>query len=138
MISSIRLQNFRIFKDSSFDFGEQVNIIVGPNACGKTSLIEGVLVNLTGSSYRVKDPLLVREGEEWFRVDIVSNSINRVIKYQEGVKTFEIEENKYKRLSSNTKEPVVLFEPNILNMLTSSPEGRRSYIDNILKQVDAT
>ena len=136
MIYSIRLQNFRLFKDRQFEFNEQVNIIVGPNACGKTSLIEGILVNLTGSSYRVKDPMLVKENESWFRLDIETDRNIRVLKYENNLKTFDIDENKYKRLPSSMKDPVVLFEPNILNMLTSSPDGRRSYLDNLLKQID--
>jgi DNA replication and repair protein RecF len=44
-ISSIRLQNFRSYTlDESFEFEPGVNIIVGPNASGKTNLLEAVLV----------------------------------------------------------------------------------------------
>ena len=44
MIQSLRLQNFRSYGDESFEFGTGVNIIVGPNASGKTNLLEAVLI----------------------------------------------------------------------------------------------
>ncbi|PIZ62412.1 DNA replication/repair protein RecF, partial [Candidatus Saccharibacteria bacterium CG_4_10_14_0_2_um_filter_52_9] len=40
MITDLRLQNFRSYKDSSFELSPGVNIIVGPNASGKTNLLE--------------------------------------------------------------------------------------------------
>jgi DNA replication and repair protein RecF len=45
MIADIQLQNFRSYKNDSFEFSSGVNIIVGPNASGKTNLLEAVLVN---------------------------------------------------------------------------------------------
>lgn len=137
MIQKIRVQNFRIFRDKQFDFDEQVNIIVGPNACGKTSLLESILFNLTGSSYRAKDKNLINEQSEWFRIESRIDNSPRIVKLTNlNDKIFEIDENKYKRLPTNLKEPVVLFEPNNLIMLTSSPDSRRNYLDNLLKQID--
>ena len=137
MIESIRVQNYRIFKDRRFDFDKQVNIVVGPNACGKTSLLEAILVSLVGSSYRAKEKDLISKGNDWLRIESKNDGLDRIIKFTNtNEKTYELENNKYKRLSSNLKEPVVLFEPNNLIMLTSSPDTRRSYLDNLLKQID--
>jgi DNA replication and repair protein RecF len=69
MISSIRLQNFRSYTDSSFEFEPGVNIIVGPNASGKTNLLEAVMVLARGSSYRARDLELVHHGKPWARLD---------------------------------------------------------------------
>jgi DNA replication and repair protein RecF len=60
MITSIRLQNFRSYADESFEFEPGVNIIVGPNASGKTNLLEAVLVLARGTSYRAKDYELIQ------------------------------------------------------------------------------
>ena len=137
MISSIRVQNFRIFKDRAFNFDEQVNIIVGQNARGKTSLLEAILVSLSGGSYRAKDKDLISKGSEWLRIESVYDGLDRIVKFtSNNEKIFEIEDNKYKRLPTASKEPLVLFEPNNLIMLTSSPDSRRSYLDNLLKQID--
>jgi DNA replication and repair protein RecF len=137
MISSIRVQNFRIFKDRKFDFDEQVNIIVGQNAKGKTSLLEAILVNLNGSSYRAKDKDLIIKGSDWLRIESVYDGLDRIVKFTlNNDKIFEIANDKFKRLPASAKEPIVLFEPNNLIMLTSSPDSRRSYLDNLLKQID--
>jgi energy-coupling factor transporter ATP-binding protein EcfA2 len=44
VITDLRLQNFRSYRDASFEMGPGVNIIVGPNASGKTNLLEAVAV----------------------------------------------------------------------------------------------
>ena len=68
MISDVRLQNFRSYADATFEFEPGVNIVVGPNASGKTNLLEAILVLCRGSSYRGNDQLLAH-GSEWARVD---------------------------------------------------------------------
>ena len=55
MITTIRLQNFRSYADAVFEFEPGVNIVVGPNASGKTNLLEAVMVLARGSSYRARD-----------------------------------------------------------------------------------
>ena len=74
MITDLRLQNFRSYKDASFEMSKGVNIIVGPNASGKTNLLEAVLVLARGSSYRVRDQELVRFDQDWARLDSHNNS----------------------------------------------------------------
>src|SRR6476646_11876366 len=69
MITDLRLQHFRSYADSSFEFGPGVNIIVGPNGSGKTNLLEAILVVARGSSYRVADLDLLQFGEPWLRLD---------------------------------------------------------------------
>lgn len=50
-ISSLRLQNFRSYKDASFEFNEGVNIIIGPNASGKTNMLEGLVYVAIGGPF---------------------------------------------------------------------------------------
>ena len=50
MIQDIRLQHFRSYIDDSFEFSPAFNIIVGPNASGKTNLLEAILVVARGGS----------------------------------------------------------------------------------------
>ena len=69
MISNIRLQNFRSYTDDSFEFEPGVNIVVGPNASGKTNLLEAVLVLARGSSYKAKDVELIKFDKPWARLD---------------------------------------------------------------------
>jgi len=139
MLTNLRLQNFRSYKDARFAFGPGVNIIVGPNASGKTNLLEAVLVVAQGSSYRVKDPELVHFNSDWTRLDADLDEGNRIIKLQtvgpEKVsKTFEIDGQQLARLTTVRTLPVVLFEPNHLLLLNSSPDLRRAFLDDLLEQ----
>ena len=139
-ITSIRLQNFRSYVDDSFELSTGVNIIVGPNASGKTNLLEAVLVLARGGSYRAKDAELVRYEAPWARLDACNDDGSvRTAKLQynpSGVCkiSFIIEEKTYLRLSSQKSLPVVLVEPNHLLMLSGSPDLRRSYTDDLLEQ----
>lgn len=138
MITDLRLQHFRSYSDESFEFNPGVNIIVGPNASGKTNLLEAILVLARGGSYRVKDSELVEFNQPWARLDAhLSSGGERTFKLtQEPTqsKVFEIESKPYRRLSLTHTLPVVLFEPNHLQMLHGSPELRRSYLDDLLEQ----
>jgi DNA replication and repair protein RecF len=141
MITDLRIQQFRSYGDNSFELNRGVNIIVGPNASGKTNLLEAVLVLASGSSYRAGDAELVRHKRAWARLDSHSqNSSTRTVKIAAGpkpAKTFEIDGKEYKRLSLAHSLPAVLFEPNHLLLFTGGPEKRRDYLDSLLEQTIA-
>lgn len=139
MIADLRLQQFRSYRDSSFEFGPGVNIIVGPNGSGKTNLLEAILVLAHGSSYRVNDTELIGFGSDWFRLDahLEPGDRLRTVKLQttpRQSKTYELEGKNYQRLTLQHILPVVLFEPNHLQLLHGAPELRRNYLDDILEQ----
>lgn len=135
-ITDLRLQNFRSYKDASFEIGSSVNIVVGPNASGKTNLLEAVLVIARGSSYRVKDTELIHHGSDWTRLDADFPGDKRTVKLmrQSGSKSFEIDGRQFQRLTQQHTLPVVLFEPNHLLLLTGSPDLRRAFLDDLLEQ----
>src|SRR5471030_2602630 len=104
MIKSIRLQQFRSYGDVSFDFSPSVNIIVGPNASGKTNLLEAILVVARGSSYRAKDSELVAFSESWARLEAhdPEDGTRLVLVEQQGErarKQFKINDTSLQRLS---------------------------------------
>ncbi len=140
-LNSIRLQNFRSYKDESFEFSSGVNIVVGPNASGKTNLLEAVLVACTGRSYRAKDHELVGFDCPWARVDVLVADEPRVVKLVSRTplvveKTISVGANSYKRLSHSKTIPVVVFEPQHLLLLSGSPELRRAFIDDLLERLN--
>ncbi|NDC94342.1 ATP-binding cassette domain-containing protein [bacterium] len=53
MFSTLRLQNYRIHRDSQYEFNPSaVTIVVGPNGSGKTSIVEALYMACSGSSYK--------------------------------------------------------------------------------------
>lgn len=133
VIGGLRLQHFRSYDDSRFTFSPGVNIIVGPNASGKTNLLEAILVVARGGSYRAKDAELLGFNADWARLD----TDNRTVKLETipgFKKSFIIDGQPLSRLSLQKTIPVVVFEPNHLQLLHGSPELRRSYLDDVLEQ----
>ena len=139
MIQSLRLQHFRSYSDDSFEFDPGVNIIVGPNASGKTNLLEALLVLARGSSYRVHDAELLKHGAPWARLDALLDGLERTVKLTSDAsgfeKTYELAGRIFKRLSLERTIPAVLFEPDHLDLLSGPPDIRRSYLDELLAQV---
>lgn len=138
MIQSIRLQNFRSYTDESFEFEPGVNIIVGPNGSGKTNLLEAILASAIGTSYRVSDEDLIQFKKEWARIDVSNNGVPRTLKISiengRSIKSYIFDDKPYKILNHNHIVPVVLFEPNHLQLLHGQPDQRRQYLDNLLEQ----
>lgn len=139
MITGLRLQKFRSYDDASFEFVSGVNIIVGPNASGKTNLLEALLVIARGSSYRARDKDMVRKGKPWARLDSRDEAGTRTVRIvlePDQEKTYDINGKSFKRLSLSNSLPLVLFEPENLRLLSGSPERRRDYLDDLLEQTD--
>lgn len=138
MISSIRLQNFRSYRDQSFEFGNGVNIVIGPNASGKTNLLEAVLVLCRGSSYRGRDSELLKVGAAWSRLDGNFGGSTRTLKIEAHenslAKTYLFDDKVYKRLGLDKTVPVVYFEPNSLQVISRGPDQRRDYFDDLLER----
>jgi len=138
MITDLRLRDFRSYRDSSFELSPGVNIVVGPNASGKTNLLEAILVLALGRSYRAHDNELVRYNQPWARLDAdLAEGGQRVIKLTvrpQASKTFDIGGKQYTRLTRDRSLPLVLFEPDHLRLLSGGPERRRDYLDDLLEQ----
>jgi DNA replication and repair protein RecF len=138
MITDLRLQHFRSFRDGSFELSPGVNIVVGPNASGKTNLLEAILVLARGSSYRARDSELVQFGRPWARLYGHSEKSGRrtvkIVREPEPGKQYELDGKVFKRLSLQHSLPVVLFEPNHLRLFGGGPERRRDYLDDLLEQ----
>lgn len=142
MITDLRLQNFRSYKDTTVEFGAGVNIIVGPNASGKTNMLEAVLVLCRGSSYRAPDRELIAHNHAWARLDGHALEQERTVKLQAQDEATKKEHviggTTFKRLPLLRSVPVVVFEPNHLQLLTESPELRRNFLDDVIEQTIPT
>ena len=113
MLNKLRLQNFRSYKDQTFEFNRSINTIVGPNASGKTNLLEAVLVVCRGNSYRAKDNELISFNRPWTRLDAELANSHRTVKIvaePRPEKSLEVDKKLYKRIGLEQTLPVVLFE----------------------------
>ncbi len=71
LITNLKLQNFRNYKELNLDFNNDINIIYGNNAQGKTNILEAIFLTSIGKSFRTnKDRELIKFGEEFSKVEI--------------------------------------------------------------------
>jgi DNA replication and repair protein RecF len=54
IISKLNLQNFRNYKKVQFDFSEGTTVITGPNASGKSNILEAIYLLSTGKSFHAR------------------------------------------------------------------------------------
>ncbi len=136
-ISSLHVQQFRSYESFAVELVPSVNIVVGPNAGGKTNLLEAVLLASGLGSYRATWEDVVKHGHEWSRVDMRVGEQQRTLKlqyiHQKLHKSFLLNEKEKKRLAFDDVLPVVLFEPEHMRLLTGSPSLRRDFLDDVLE-----
>lgn len=138
-INSINIENYRNIEKLSLDF-DDVNIIYGENAQGKTNLIEAIYLFTGAKSFRsVRDKELVKFGSEYSKLNISFENNNRsqnaelIIK---GKRTATLNGVKKKSPTSLGDElKAVIFSPVHLSMIKDGPLERRKFIDNALCQL---
>ena len=141
ILKTLRVQNFRTHSDFILEIGEKSTLISGANGSGKTSLLEAIYFALQGTSFRSSDKEILRnDGSSWFRIDLKDSkdSLRTIIfnnAVQKSKKQFLVDGNKKTRLSANLRIPVVLFEPDDLQLLSGSPTRRRNFLDYFLSQI---
>jgi len=141
ILKTLRVQNFRTHSDFILEIGEKSTLISGANGSGKTSLLEAIYFALQGTSFRSSDKEILRnDGSSWFRIDLKDSkdSLRTIIfnnAVQKSKKQFLVDGNKKARLSANLRIPVVLFEPDDLQLLSGSPTRRRNFLDYFLSQI---
>lgn len=140
MLSRLTLKYFRSHQAAEFHFSPGVSVIVGKNGAGKTNILESVLVLSLGKSYRASDTELIQYESGVAVVEGVFSHKKRSVKLQKQSenrvdKLFTIQEKKLKRLSFQQTIPVVLFEPDFMQIISRGPEVRRDYFDSVLSRL---
>ncbi len=152
-ISKIRLTNFRNFKNKIFEFSPKITVIVGPNASGKTNILESLFLLSTGKSFHAKiEEEMVEYSSDIARVKGITSSTSTTgleIVLTRGlidIGTDRPEKVARKKLLVNGISKrlidfagnfkVALFGPWDLDLVTESPSVRRKFLDYVLSQVD--
>ncbi len=137
MISSIKLKNFRSYSSATFEFSNKTNIILGKNGAGKTNILEAILFLAVGKSYRASDNDLITYNQTTSQIEGVFNDRKRTIKTDtEKNKIITVNNSNYKRMQFAQTIPVVLFEPEFMQILSRGPDMRRDYFDALLARIN--
>jgi DNA replication and repair protein RecF len=149
ILKTLSLKNFRNYQSAEFTFSPQTTLVVGPNAVGKTNLLEAVYFLATGKSFRagydretikngeafagIKGLKGIKEGgDEGLEITILANENGE----NTSSKRFKVNGVK-KRMSDFVGNlRAVYFGPEEILLVTGSPSRRRKYLDAVLCQVD--
>ncbi len=140
-IRELRIANVRSYELFTAEFDPELTLILGKNGTGKTTLLEGIYYILHGTSFRGRDREMIAHDST--RATIVLSDVDgneRRGDLQQTAedkikKTFKVDGRTSARLLARHRQPVVLFEPDELRLLSSSPERRRNFIDGILSRL---
>ncbi|MBR1802139.1 DNA replication and repair protein RecF [Candidatus Saccharibacteria bacterium] len=142
VIKSIKLKNFRCHEEFDFEFKKKTSVIVGENGSGKTSVLEAIYEVLRGKSFRATDGDILKRESDFYRVEVKFSNGERVVvlfgdsESGEKKKQFLVGDKKTARLPKKNRYPVVLFLPDDLHLVSSSPTRKRDFFDRILSEID--
>ena len=162
MLSKLVLQNFRSYSRETFEFSSNATLFVGPNAVGKTNILEAIYYLATGKSLRASEEKeVIRDGETVGRViGEIGPSTELRVKGIREVGDAELEIiwdnrpdsakatggqgrfHKLYKVNGVGKRQVdfvghllaVLFQPTDIEIVIGTPSTRRHYLDSVLSQ----
>ena len=146
LLQKLVLQNFRNRDDDTFDFSPHLTIFLGENARGKTNLLEAIYFLINGSGFResreeellcigknqanVEGRFIMGNGKRDFKIHITK---------RDGIveKIYFLERTRKKHaqyMMDQTK--AILFAPEHIEIINSSPDIRRAYFNKFISYYD--
>ncbi len=158
-LHKIYFKNFRLFQELLLEFEQQVTTLQAPNAKGKSTIIEGIHLLSTGSSFRAgKADEMIYFGKDLGRVRAkIYSNISALDSDLEGLDELELSvlltrgelngrrtRKQLFSVNSNRKRKkdfvgnllTVVFRPEDMRLVEGSPSRRRDYLNDPLRLTD--
>lgn len=136
------MKNYRNYDELILDFNDNLNIIIGDNAQGKTNLLESIYVlAVTKSFLSINDKNLIMFDS---RYSLVKGSLNNNTSFDElevliseAGKIVKINRKEIKKLSDYiSKLNVIIFSSDSIRIFKDSPMSRRKYFNIQISQIN--
>lgn len=139
-IKKIKLKNFRNYAEQEIELNENINIIYGNNAQGKTNIVEAIFLCAMGKSFRdKKDKDLIKFNELSSKITIFYEKKDRAGKIDVEIndkKTFFVNDIKQDRVSDIIgKINVIIFTPDDIEIIKEGPQRRRKFLDMMISSL---
>jgi DNA replication and repair protein RecF len=145
LLARLTLSNFRNYSELDLEPAAGLNVFVGPNAQGKSNLLEGIAMLGTGKSFRTShDGDTVRKGSDLAaiygeaalragRVELACT----IEKSSRGTrKSYTVNRSNVRYASYLGKIRVVTFVPADLQLASGTPGTRRAFLNSALSQTE--
>jgi len=137
-VTQLQLRNFRSYESFELEPDPQLTVIVGPNAVGKTNVIEALQLLTAAESFRRPQwGEIIRWGEEAAFASLTAQGDGRLL---ETTVEIGIAGKREYRVNGKIKRrvvdvagilPCVLFTPEDLRLVKDSAERRRTALDSL-------
>lgn len=140
-ITNLQIKNIRNYPSLDLAVTSDMVVLSGPNAVGKTNLMESIYFGSLFKSFRDDAEFIFLQGtnQAEIKIDIEQNNQEHLIeifleKRDRIYANFKIDGVKKKRKEAQGYLKVVIFEPTDVDLFTQVPETRRKYLNMVLSQ----
>lgn len=141
-IHALRLRHFRNCAELDLEFSPHVNLILGANAQGKTTLLEAIFLSVLGRSFRTSQMSeLVQTSKETFFTEsrFYKSEVEHRIRIRYGPSERSFFFNATKCASAGALLgllPGVVLTSEDIGLIRGSPQQRRHFLDLQIAQTD--
>jgi DNA replication and repair protein RecF len=135
-IKRLQLQNIRNITEVELEPSPQINVFIGPNASGKTAILEAIHLLSCGKSFRtsrMKELLQHTKTSMVVRAALQTKpkiTVKTAIEKQTGKTTILYNGNVVRKQSEQAKNiPLLLVVPDSHRLITGEPKLRRHWLD---------
>jgi DNA replication and repair protein RecF len=131
----LRVSEFRCLQSTELELDRQFTLISGPNASGKTSLLEAIYVLSRGRSFRTRHlDHLIRSGSDRFVVFGEADLQDRLVSLgvegsSKGVRAKMAGERVGSLAELAATLPVQIIDPEVHRLIEEGPSRRRRFLD---------
>lgn len=134
-IENLIVEHCRLLNKVELKFSPHLNVIVGDNASGKTSLLEALSLLSSGRSFRtshVSDVISYNSESILVSAKIQSDKDSAQIGIQKNKTKTKIrinQQNVFSQAELSLHLPITVIHPGSIDLITGSPKLRRAYLD---------
>jgi DNA replication and repair protein RecF len=141
-VKSLTLLNYRNYKNESFIFHDNFNLIIGQNGQGKTNLLEAInlickfkpfrktnladIINFDSDQTRLKGEILNNNNLNEINIQLLNSS--KIVKLNNKIL--------YRTTKYANQNKLVTFLPQEIDLIKGSAASRRNYLDLMMTNLD--
>ena len=141
ILKELTLKSFRCYDTFSLAMHPHLNIIIGNNAQGKTTILEAIhILGLTKSHKTIQDFKLIKKTNEYAKINALFDLNSRKVELSM-VLSKNGKKAKYNKIEVSKLSDyigiinVVMFAPEDLELIKGSPQNRRRFLDIEIGQI---
>jgi len=136
-VREVKLSHLRCHQDLTWRCIPGMNLVVGANGCGKTTLLESVYMMAHGRSFRqARDPFLLRHGEQRFMIHGQWQRFGPMhlsVAGRRGQTTIRLQGRDIQRRKDVSESfPVLVDAPQGRRLMDGAPGERRRWLDALV------